>query len=448
MKTWLLPLAALLPLLAHPAAAEDWPTYNHDARRSGTSTETLRPDGLKLRWTYVSRVAHQPAWPGPDKRDYYNSPFVDNADRLDLDAVFQVAVAGDAVLFGCPSEDTLYCLDAATGRPRWHFTADGPVRFAPHVSEGRVYFGADDGQVYCLQLADGALLWQTRLAPSPCLVPSDGKLVSLWVNRSGVVVRDGIVYCAGGVFPSEGVYVCALDARAGGDNGPGLYRRRYTDMSLQGYVLASADHVYFPGGRSGPWVFTRAAGERQGQFGGGGGSYAVVSEDDSLIYGPGKTSPVLEEFHGTSRDSLAAFPGGKHLVVTRNYSYVATAKELLCLDRTAYLKVGAQIAALEKQRGQHKRGSAEYEALTKQITTVGESRESCCRWRVPVDCSDCLVLAGPHLYAGGIGKVAAFAAADGAAVWQARVEGVVKGLAAANGRLFASTDKARIYCFQ
>lgn len=428
--------------------AEDWPTYNHDARRSGTTSESLNVASLGLRWTYESRVPIQPAWPGPAPRDFYNSPTVNNADRLDLDAVFQVAAVGDSVLFGSPSEDALWCLDATTGRPRWHFVADGPVRFAPHVLGGKVYFGADDGVVYCLTLSDGALQWQTRIAPSTHKVPSDGKLVSLWPNRSGVVVRDDVAYCAAGVFPAEGVYVCALDARTGSDEGPGLYRQRFTDMSLQGYVLASPERVYFPGGRSGPWVFTRLSGERKGQLGGGGGTYAVISEDDSLIYGPGKTSSTLEEFRGSSRDSVAAFPGGRHIVVTRDCSYVATSAELICIDRTRYLQIGADIAAVDAERSKQKRGTAEYDALTQKIAKIAEGREACYRWRVPTDCSDCLILAGTHLFAGGVGKVAAFSTEDGARLWQAPVEGVVKGLAVANGRLFASTDKSRIYCFQ
>jgi outer membrane protein assembly factor BamB len=438
---------ALMVTWATAARAADWPTYNHDARRSATTSEGLNAAALTLRWTYVSKVPIQPAWPGPAPRDYYNSPTVDNADRLDLDAVFQVAAAGDSVLFGSASEDTLWCLDAATGLPRWHFMADGPVRFAPHVVDGRVYFGADDGVVYCLSLADGALLWRTRIAPSPHQVPSDGKLVSLWPNRSGVVVRDGTVYCAGGVFPSEGVFVCALDALTGSDAGQGHYRQRFADMSLQGYVLASAERVYFPGGRAGPWVFDRVSGERKGQLGGGGGSYAVVSEDDSLIYGPGKTSPTLEEFRGSTRDSMAYFPGGRHIVVTRDCSYVTTSGELICIDRQRYLALGAEIAALNAQLTKHQRGTAEYDAIARKILAAADKRSTCYRWQVPTAGSDCLILAGAHLYAGGPGTVAAMSVEDGACVWQASVGGVVKGLAVANGRLLVSTDKSRIYCF-
>lgn len=436
-----------LSLSIGPACAGDWPTYNHDARRSAATVESLNPAGLTLRWTYTSPTAAQPAWPGPAPRDFYNSPGVDNADRLDLDAVFHVAVAGNRVYFGSAAEDTLWCLDAETGKRCWGFTADGPVRFAPHVVDGRVYVGADDGFIYCLSAADGEPVWKSRAAPSPYQVPSDGKVVSLWPNRTGVIVRSGIVYCGVGVFPAEGVYICALDARTGADAGPGLYRKRFTDMSLQGYVLASEQHLYFPGGRSGPWVFARAGGQRKGQFGGGGGTYAVISGTDSIIYGPGKTSPVLEEFAGATRDKLATFPGGRHLVVTEPCTYIATGTELMALDRSRYLELGRQIAQMQQASKKLEKGSSEHGELARKITTASQEREDCYKWRVPSDHSDALILAGAFLYGGGRDSVQAFRAHDGSCVWQADVSGIAKGLAVASGRLFVSTDSARIYCF-
>ena len=58
-----------------------------------------------------------------------------------------------------------------------------------------------------------------------------------------------------------------------------------------------------------------------------------------------------------------------------------------------------------------------------------------------------LILAGDHLFAGGDGKVMAVSVESGAVAWEAEVEGRVYGLAVANGRLFASTDRGVIHCF-
>jgi len=427
---------------------DDWPTYNHDARRSAVSPGSLDAPGLAQRWVYSSPTPVRPAWPGPAKRDYYNSPSVDNEDRLDLDSVYHLAVVGDSAFFGSSGEDSLRCLDAESGEPKWTYTTDGPVRFAPHVVEGKVYFGSDDGCIYCVRAADGNLVWKRRAAPSDHQVPSDGKMVSLWPNRSGVVVLDGIVYCGAGVFPGEGVYVCALDARTGRDTGPGLFRNRYTDMSLQGYVLASSAHLYFPGGRASPWVFDRQTGERQGQLGGGGGTYALVTADESIVYGPGKTSPVLEEFRSESRDRLASFSGGKHIVVTPERSYISTRDELFAVDRGRYINLSARRSQLAEQRGKLDEGSAERQRLDKELAELDAEKEDCFAWTVECEYPDALILAGQYLVAGGPDGVAAYRASDGENVWSHKVQGIAKGLAAASGRLFVSTDERRIYCFK
>jgi outer membrane protein assembly factor BamB len=373
---------------------------------------------------------------------------VDNEDRLDLDSVFHVAAVGDSVYFGSSGEDSLRCLDAQSGSTRWIYTTDGPVRFAPHVVDGRVYFGSDDGCTYCVGADDGGLVWKYRAAPSDYQVPSDGKMISLWPNRSGVIVRDGIAYCTVGVFPSEGVYVCALDARTGGDDGPGCFRARYTDMSPQGYVLASSRHVYFPGGRDRPWVFDRRTGERRGQVGGGGGTYALITAGESIIYGPGKTSATLEEYRGESRDKLGSFAGARHIVVAGDRAYIGTRGQLLALNHTRYIELSADIGRVAKQRDKLERGSAQYKQLDGKIAGLQEERQRCFEWTVECDYADALILVGEYLVAGGRDAVAAYRASDGVEVWSKQVDGVVKGLAAARGRLFASTDTWKIYCFR
>jgi outer membrane protein assembly factor BamB len=443
-----LALALRTPVSQGAVGDDDWPTYNHDARRSAVSLSSLDVPKLEPRWVYSSKMPAQPAWPGPAKRDYYNSPTVDNEDRLDFDSVYHVAAVGDSVLFGSSGEDSLRCLDARDGQTRWVYTTDGPVRFAPHVVGERVYFGSDDGCIYCLRASDGELLWKRRAAPGDYQVPSDGKMISLWPNRSGVIVQDGIVYCGVGVFPSEGVYVCALDAETGRDSGPGLFSSRYTDMSLQGYVLASPGRLYFPGGRAGPWIFDRKTGERGGQVGGGGGTYALITSDESIIYGPGETSAVLEEFQGQSRDKLASFPGARHMVVTPERSYINTRQELLALDRARYLELSAELHKLTEQREKLDQESAEHKQLGEKIAQLDRRRQDCFQWKVACDCSDALILAGDYLVAGGPNAVAAYRASNGSEVWRRPVQGIAKGLAAARGRLFVSTDQRRIHCFQ
>ncbi len=445
-------LAVLAVLVAGSAGAQtsddalDWPTYRRDAGRTAVSAVTLDPASLSERWVYVSPAPQARGWTKPDPRDWYNSPTVENQDALDIDSVFHVAAVGDRVFFGSATEDSLIALDAATGACLWAYTTDGPVRFAPHVVEGRVFFGSDDGHVYCVDAASGDLVWERRLAPSDYQVPSDGKFVSLWPNRTGVVVFDGALYCGMGLFPPEGVWICALDAATGSSEDPGRYLRVQGDVSLQGYVLASADNVYFPGGREGPWIFDRATGERKGQFDSGGGAYAVVS-GESLITGPGRTSARLEEFGAETRDRLATFALARRIVVTPEVSFIASATDLFALDRTRYLALGAEIQAVAKERDEAEPGSEGRAALTERLDALEAEREACTGWRVPVEDVSALAVAGNHVVVGLPGRVALYRAADGAEAWSAEVEGVVKGLAIARGRLFASTDASRIYCY-
>ena len=429
--------------VAVPVPADDWPTYKHDARRSAVSSESLPTASLHEAWVYSSKMPVRGAWPGPAPRDMYNAPTVDNEDRLDLDSVYHVAAVGDDVFLPSSGEDSLRCLDARTGETRWVFTADGPVRFAPHVVAGRVYFGSDDGHIYCVSASDGALLWRRNPLPAQHVLPSDGKLVSLWPNRTGVIVVDGIVYFGVGVFPAEGVHVCALDAEDGSD----VTSQRHTDMSLQGYILASVGHLYIPGGRAGPWVFDRETGERKGQVGGGGGTYAVVTPEDSLIYGPGQTSAVLEEFAGETRDRLASFPGARQIVVTPRRTYIATRSELFSLDRARWIELGSELAALAAKLKELDAESPEHAATQAKAKQLEEQREACEKWRRKSHLSEGLILAGDTLIAGGHWRVAAYRASDGEQTWIHDVDGRAKGLAVAGGRLFVSTDTRKVYCF-
>jgi outer membrane protein assembly factor BamB len=69
------------------------------------------------------------------------------------------------------------------------------------------------------------------------------------------------------------------------------------------------------------------------------------------------------------------------------------------------------------------------------------------RWDVACPCDQSLILAGGVLVAGGDGQVTAFAADSGRSLWTGRVQGAAMGLAAADGRLFVSTDQGSIHCF-
>jgi len=108
--------------------AEDWPTYMHDAARSGVSGESLKLP-LDALWTYVPPAEPEPAWPSPQV-GWGELP------KLDFDCAIHVAMAGDAVYFGSAVDNGVHALDAQTGQRRWTFFTEGPVRLAPTVADG------------------------------------------------------------------------------------------------------------------------------------------------------------------------------------------------------------------------------------------------------------------------------------------------------------------------
>ena len=449
-------LAALLALAA--ARAEDWTTYLHDNQRSGITSETLALP-LQVAWVHTPRHAPRPAWPAPAKVDYWHK-LADLAARVTYDRAFHVAAVGDAVYFGSSAEDKVVCLDAAKGQVRWVFFTGGPVRLAPTVADGNVYVGSDDGQVYCLAASGGAEAWRCRAAPetepNPRQLIGHGRMISACPVRTGVLVEDGIACFAAGLFPTEGVWLRAVDAR----NGREKWKPRGVNLSPQGYLLASPAHLYVPTGRTAPALFHRADGEPAGSAKGTGGTDASLT-GNLLLNGPGRTGQI-EAFDAATGNLAATFDAHRALG-TDKALYFLTGREIQALDRVRYFdlldqarKLAARQKAIEdalKKLGKDDKSDegktlrGEHEANKAALAELSKAMQACLTWKRPCAHSASLILAGHTLFAGGDGEVAAFRASDGEPRWTGKVAGTAYGLAAANGRLFVSTDKGTIHCF-
>jgi hypothetical protein len=136
-------------------------------------------------------------------------------ERLQFDRGYEPVVAGKTLLVASSREDAVIALDTETGEEKWRALAAGPVRFAPVIAGDRVLFGADDGVMRCVSLADGAVIWEKRAVPSLRKLLGNQRLISVWPIRGGPVVQEGRVYFAAGVWPLEGVFVFCWDVATG-----------------------------------------------------------------------------------------------------------------------------------------------------------------------------------------------------------------------------------------
>lgn len=451
------------------AAAADWPTYAHDSRRSSVSVEQLQ---TPLTEDWVFKATHPPshAWPDPNPKPVEE---LLELPRLRFDDAFHVAAVGSLIYFGSSSDNKVYALDAKTGAIRWTFYTDGPVRLAPTVWDSKVYVGSDDGRVYCLDAGDGSLIWAFSAAPGPEQVLGNGKMISTWPVRTGVLVDDGVAYFGAGVFPSEGLYLYALNAENGklfwkndsyGDGGSGT-------LSPQGYTVASQDRLFVSSGRSMPIAFNRKTGRleyhrRPPEKLYGGGTYSLLA-GNMLFNG---TEHIVGFQENDARILLRE--DARRLVVDSKVAYLLTGHEAIAIDQEDWQKIQKRLGALPGQREMLQTKCANLESRLKaqlredkgmvaelddakmklaKNTTEGQDlkkqRQAATKWRVPCKYTDSIALTPGAVYVGGANEVKAFDTGSGREVWSAKVNGKARGMAIANGRLLVSTDQGSIHCF-
>ncbi len=435
-------------MLAAAVCAEDWPTYKMDPARSGVTAESLSFP-LAARWVYLPNQAPMPAWPEPGKE----------LNRTDFDYALQPVMAGGLVYFGSSADDTVRALDLKTGEPVWRFTAEGPVRFAPTIARGKAYVVSDDGVLYSLDAKTGKPVWQFRAGPGRDRVIGNGRLIARYPCRTGALVVDNVVYVTAGMWPTEGVYVYALDADSGKElwchdssgniyvDLPHAFASGFSGVAPQGYLVASEHVLLVPTGRSVPAAFDRHTGrllhykpEKTHYHGAsyGGGVWCTAAGDlyfntNNRFQNPseahvGEADPSTQDgmiaYPLTTGDQLCHIPG-KYRVLVGHHPQDG--------GDVVYAAGNGSIEAIDLDVLRRKR-------------RIGPNDAS---WTAPHPARVyCLAMAGGTLLTGNRDCLVAFDATDGKPVWRVDLKGQqVRGMAVSEGRLLAATHTGELLCF-
>lgn len=123
------------------------------------------------------------------------------------DPIYSAPVTdGSAVYFGCGT-GAFYSVDPTTGAQNWKNTdAAYCIESKPFLADGKVYYGAWDTYVYCVNTADGSLVWKCMGQGS-----AEGVAPAYYSPADcGPVVSGGKVYAADRKY-----YLSVIDASTG-----------------------------------------------------------------------------------------------------------------------------------------------------------------------------------------------------------------------------------------
>ena len=404
-----------------------WPAYRHNVYRTNQVSESPQFP-LQLAWHHRMKQPPSPAW---------SPPHFIMLNRLDFDYAPHPVADQGVVCVGSSTDDCVYGLDFQTGRQLWRFTTGGPVRIAPQIANGRVYFGSDDGFAYCLNLADASLVWKIRGAPSDECLIGNGRMMSRWPVRTGVLVADNVAYFAAGMWASEGVYVYAVDAVTG---------KRIWCNDTAGYAGVNYNKLLTP---------ENAHELRHGVHDGDFGVYGLTPQGPLAIAGStllvpnGYNSPA-----GIDRRTgkvLYANPrpgqGGAWLVGGKDESF-----HVFYRHRNNYIIVMKNNALTGERLSMQYRGVRNLSMLPdrrgKDVPhEAGKTNVVMRDGRVVSRNAYGMVLAGDVLVMGMDGYVKAVDVESDQEIWRAEVAGKAFEIAVVQGGILVSTDQGSVYRF-
>jgi outer membrane protein assembly factor BamB len=164
---------------------EKGPAYGHRPSTNNNQTSSWR--------TYRGNAARSGFCPSPVSSDLKKSW------QVKLDGKLTQPVVADGKAFvAAIDQQTLYALNASSGKILWKYTAGGRIDSSPSIYKDLVLFGCGNGRVYCLRADDGALVWRYLVAPEDRQNVSHQKLESVWPVHGSVLVVNDTVYALAG----------------------------------------------------------------------------------------------------------------------------------------------------------------------------------------------------------------------------------------------------------
>jgi len=400
-------------------SAYDWPTWRYDAGRTACYPKEL-PRNMQLQWV-LDLPEPKPCWP-PTQH------------RLQFDLSYEPVVMGHRLFVPSMVRDCVTAYDTRTGERLWRTYTDGPVRFAPLASEGKVFFVSDDGYLYCVSAEDGAIRWKFRGGPSDYRLLGNERFISMWPARGAPVLYDETLYFAASIWPFMGTFIYALDPETGDviwrntGSGSDFLLQPHTSPAFagvapQGYLAATEDKLFISSGRSVPAAYDRHTGEflyfqndtKRGRY-----DFIVGGElffNDEIVY---------------RTEDGGALAGVNVSVLTPD--------AMIGVDEQGWIR--ARSLTPETTRYVDKRGETQ------------EKTEFQSQWAIRCPVRNVFLKAGSRLFCGAPGLIAAVGVsslrgedASGSFVWQAEIEGEPWSAVAGDRRLFVVTKEGRIYCF-
>ena len=418
----------------------DWPVYRHDSARTGTVSTEITGTPTQI-------------W------------------RVKVPGTLTSPAIAQGLVFVGSTADRIVALDAKTGKERWRFLTGGPVTFTPTWWAGRLYVGCQDGWVHCLDATTGQLAWAFQAAPQERKIMINETLRSAWSANGGVLVKDGKAWFYSGLIRIDGAYLYCLDAQDGK-----IIWAKKEDFHPHGTMAASDEHLVVPQGVGIPRVFLLKDGTvpvdphaKKGGWGGGKtrGNDLLIWKD--LILAGGKRF----DYSGYSKKS--GLPGRRGYIPSSlpgAPSFGGAGGKLhwaSCGPSALGGGRGADSAFLWSTPAVcdgfiFQGGPKGIRAVTEQVVRANEKKEPLtdkAKWTAKwegieqdFDVSIPLIKAGSQIVTArpepeDKSTLLGYAAADGSQKWELSLEDTIieNGLAAASGRLFASTRSGSVVCF-